>query len=400
MKASGLALLVVACGAKAPAHKADAGGLASMASMIAPPPKPGPIVASAAPHAEVVPCPVAEKGDADGALDEADKRLDDSDWKVALACAEQAALVAPRSLDAQRDRAEALAGLEKWDDAKAAYVHALAIDPDDAGTLESAAMFYVNQLPQDREASAIGLEYAQRAIDKLRRDKNEALPRLLLLQAEALDDLERSDEALPPLERALGLDPRNDQAARERAIILVHLERLADAKAALAAVIAKNPDDAEMHYDLGLVLERDGKDADADAELARAHKLDPTGYPDAVIVTAADFQSMVDRAVAGLDPATRALLEGVKIEVDDVPAMDDLLAVKPPFPPTILGMFRGAPLGEKSEEPRTILFYRKNLGRAVGSREELEQQVGVTLLHEIGHLKGADDDDLRAQGLE
>jgi predicted Zn-dependent protease with MMP-like domain len=82
--------------------------------------------------------------------------------------------------------------------------------------------------------------------------------------------------------------------------------------------------------------------------------------------------------------------------------MADLSAVNPPFPPTILGLFRGAPLGEPGPqtEPRVIVFYRKNLGRSVASRDELVKQVKITLLHEMGHLTGADEDDLRARGLE
>jgi len=92
------------------------------------------------------------------------------------------------------------------------------------------------------------------------------------------------------------------------------------------------------------------------------------------------------------------------------PGPDDLLAGDPPFAPTILGLYRGAPLGARAggagagagdiDEPRSIVLYRKNLSRATTSRAELEKQVRITLWHEIGHLRGADEDDLRARGLE
>jgi predicted Zn-dependent protease with MMP-like domain len=52
------------------------------------------------------------------------------------------------------------------------------------------------------------------------------------------------------------------------------------------------------------------------------------------------------------------------------------------------------------DEARTIVLYRKNLARAVASRDELVAQVRTTLLHEIGHLRGEDDEALRARGLE
>jgi predicted Zn-dependent protease with MMP-like domain len=49
---------------------------------------------------------------------------------------------------------------------------------------------------------------------------------------------------------------------------------------------------------------------------------------------------------------------------------------------------------------RSIVFYRKNLIRFAHSRQELDDQVRITLLHELGHLQGEDDDELRDRGLE
>ena len=76
--------------------------------------------------------------------------------------------------------------------------------------------------------------------------------------------------------------------------------------------------------------------------------------------------------------------------------------ITPPFPPTILGLFRG-PVGHTvttADEPPSIVLYRKNLARAVKTRAELTEQIRDTLLHEIGHLEGLDEDDLRRRGME
>jgi predicted Zn-dependent protease with MMP-like domain len=76
--------------------------------------------------------------------------------------------------------------------------------------------------------------------------------------------------------------------------------------------------------------------------------------------------------------------------------------VNPPFPPTILGLYRG-PVGRApapDDEPSSIVLYRKNLARAVKTRVELTEQIRDTLLHEIGHLEGLDEDDLRRRGME
>ena len=118
-----------------------------------------------------------------------------------------------------------------------------------------------------------------------------------------------------------------------------------------------------------------------------------------------------------------------------------MVAVDPPFAPTIMGLYRGLPLGveegtvaaasgtgkaaaesatldiendpvasaapaaartpDRDRVPaRAIVLYRKNLGRAVRTREELDRQIRRTLIHEIGHLRGLDEDDLRRRGLE
>jgi tetratricopeptide (TPR) repeat protein len=393
-----LVALAAACGrGGAKDGTPDAGGAARM-SGTAPAPEP-----HALPAGRAEPCPVADRSDLDAALDESARRLDKSEWAVALGCAEQASRIAPRSVEAHHDRADALAGLERWDEAKQAFALALALDPDDPHTLTSAADFYVNRLPPSREQTEIGLEYARRgsAHVGLRREDRALGARLALLEAQALDDLGRADEALPRAEAALGLDPTSREARYERALILFQLCRFDRARTAFQEVLTQNPDDGFAHHHLGLLFERQGRDSEAESHFARARALAPDQFPLPVMLTAPEFSQIIDSVIAGLDPATRRLVTSqVKIELVDLPATADLTSVEPPFPPTILGLYRGAPIGESSSEPRAILVYRKNLARAVTTREELVEQIRVTVLHEIGHFFGADEDDLRERGLE
>jgi predicted Zn-dependent protease with MMP-like domain len=46
------------------------------------------------------------------------------------------------------------------------------------------------------------------------------------------------------------------------------------------------------------------------------------------------------------------------------------------------------------------VLYRMNLARAVRSRAELTEQIDRTIRHELGHLDGLDEDDLRRRDLE
>jgi predicted Zn-dependent protease with MMP-like domain len=127
---------------------------------------------------------------------------------------------------------------------------------------------------------------------------------------------------------------------------------------------------------------------------------------------------MVRDAIAALPEAERRDLAKAPVSVQDLPDIEDLTVDDPPLSPTILGLFRGEPLAQPDAgkatlgsagskvacaakaEPPAIVLYRENLVRAVRDRDELQKQVEITLRHELGHLRGADDDELRLEGLE
>jgi tetratricopeptide (TPR) repeat protein len=344
----------------------------------------------------------------DALLDRAADRYDHGDYAGSLACAEEAARVEPRSVEAHHDRAAALQELGKLDEAVGAFTRALAIDPDDPETLAGAADLYINRLPASNDHTEIGLEYARRGAHRVKRNRLRPVAeakaltaRLSLLEGQALNDLGRSREALSRLDAALAAAPEDAHARYERAVALFDLCRFQDAKRAFEEVLDKNPHDAWAHHHLGLVYERIGDPAAADRELNRARAEAPGDFKAPIELGPAEFGKLVRDESDKLSPELRADLKRVKLETADLPASDDLTAEEPPLAPTILGLYRGAPLGEGPEtEPRTIIIYRKNLARAVTSREELVTQVRTTLLHELGHLRGEDDDALRARGLE
>src|SRR5439155_20947704 len=107
-------------------------------------------------------------------LDRAGENLDRNDAEGALACAEEAARQAPRSVEAHHDRAVSLIRLGRFDEARDALALALAIAPHDPETLELASDFYVNHLPPSAERAAIGLEYAKRGSRSAGKDRDRA----------------------------------------------------------------------------------------------------------------------------------------------------------------------------------------------------------------------------------
>lgn len=229
--------------------------------------------------------------------------------------------------------------------------------------------------------------------------------RLLLAAATGENELGRADLALPWAERAVRLDPEDADAAWERAQALFELCRFDDAEATLGKVLALAPEDAWALHQLALIVERRGDAKRARALFAKASRLAPGDFPPEVAIDAAGFDGELKRAVAALSEADRRALATVPLEVADLPATDDLTAVEPPLSPGILGLFRGPPEGESclpDDGPtcRSIVLYRKNLARYARDRRELGEQVKVTLLHELGHLHGEDDEGLRRRGLE
>lgn len=355
-------------------------------------------------------CPISptKKRDYDALLDIAVQRLEKLDFAAAAGCADIASDLEPWSVEAHHLRAAGLAGMGRFSDAQVAYAMALALDPDDPETLAAAAHFYINTLPpKTRESTLVGLEHARRGTARAlaRYRKNKPLrARLALLEAQALNDLARADEALNRVNEALHLQPDLPEARYERGVALFNLCRFEEAAAAFKAVLRLSPNDPYAHYHLGLIYERDGREADAEAHLRRAWQ-NPSGeFTRPVAITAAEFHAEVDKAIDELPEDTRKLLDGVTVETVDLPARADLVAVDPPFAPTILGLFRGLPKGMAdptgTAPPRAILLYRRNLARAVRTREELNRQIRRTLLHEIGHVAGLDEDELRRRGLD
>ncbi len=322
----------------------------------------------------------------------------------ALACADEALRLAPRLVAALRLRGEALAELGRFDEARLAYARSLAVEPDDAETLRGAADLYVMQLPSERATLELGLEYALRGL-RGARARSDLQAALLLLVAAAENDLGESRQALAYAERALAVRADDLDAAYERGVALYELCRFEEARDALERVRAGRPDDAwTLHY-LGLVAERAGHGRHAEELERRARSLAPDEFRAGTSIDPASFTAEVRRALAALPERERKSVADVPVEIADVPALDDLTALDPPLSPSILGLFRGPSQGEPclpEEGPRcrSIVLYRVNLARFARSRADLAEQVRVTLLHEIGHLQGETEDELRARGLE
>lgn len=110
-------------------------------------------------------------------------------------------------------------------------------------------------------------------------------------------------------------------------------------------------------------------------------------------VTFDDFRELVRQVIDTVPAPFDGLLEKVPvIALPDSPTHD----------PVLLGRYHGVPLPERSHGeptlPSTIEIYWRPLCNHARSDAELREQVRITVLHELGHHLGMDEDDLDRLG--
>jgi predicted Zn-dependent protease with MMP-like domain len=101
-----------------------------------------------------------------------------------------------------------------------------------------------------------------------------------------------------------------------------------------------------------------------------------------------DFYKLVERALDGLPPELSSLLDNVAIVVDDWPDYSTPLVAGGPNE-TLYGLYEGVPLTERGAGyygflPDRITIFRGPLERDFATRD-LEEQVRITVVHEIAH---------------
>jgi predicted Zn-dependent protease with MMP-like domain len=108
-------------------------------------------------------------------------------------------------------------------------------------------------------------------------------------------------------------------------------------------------------------------------------------------MTRAQFERLVWEAVESLPRFFQDRLQNVVIVVEDRPDPPD---------DTLLGLYHGVPLPERSVfseqiQPDVISIFQKNIEAiAGGDPDEIRRQIRITVIHEIGHYFGLDEDQL------
>ena len=117
-------------------------------------------------------------------------------------------------------------------------------------------------------------------------------------------------------------------------------------------------------------------------------------------VSGEEFERLVRQAVDGLPDRYRLLLKNVAVVVEAEPARDVLEDLELESEDDLLGLYSGTAVGSESffdpggHLPAKISIYRGPILRLCRTTEEVIQEVRDTVVHEIGHHFGLDDDEM------
>lgn len=117
----------------------------------------------------------------------------------------------------------------------------------------------------------------------------------------------------------------------------------------------------------------------------------------------AEFKQLIKQAVAEIPPELAGYLSNVSIDVEPMPDERTCRSLDLRDPAELMGLYQGTPLTERSVEqsahlPDRIIIYQRNIERIARTQREIVEQVRMTVLHEIGHHFGLDEDQLDGLG--
>lgn len=121
------------------------------------------------------------------------------------------------------------------------------------------------------------------------------------------------------------------------------------------------------------------------------------------------FDNLLEEVLAELPAWILELVDEVPLVVDDYPTAEVLTSTGIRHRYQLCGLYTGIPLTERSVMqsgvlPDRVMLYREGIINAAADRrghvspDALREQIRITVLHELGHHHGLDEDDLKELG--
>ena len=109
------------------------------------------------------------------------------------------------------------------------------------------------------------------------------------------------------------------------------------------------------------------------------------------------FATLVDRAIAGIPSQFRDALDEIALVIADEPSPDQLRENGMAPDETMYGLYEGVPLDEWGGAflpvPTRIILFRLPLEEDFPEPDDLADEVRITILHELAHHLGIEDED-------
>lgn len=120
-------------------------------------------------------------------------------------------------------------------------------------------------------------------------------------------------------------------------------------------------------------------------------------------LSAEAFDRIVKQAITRIPLKIRRNLDNILISVQPHPSRELLAELGFPPDEQLFGIFLGVPLTERNLTdpplyPDSIYIFQEPLEAFCLSREELIEEIEITVVHEIAHYLGFGDDELEALG--
>jgi len=119
-----------------------------------------------------------------------------------------------------------------------------------------------------------------------------------------------------------------------------------------------------------------------------------------------EFDRLVKNAIGRIPPEIREHLDNIMITVLPKPSRSMLREAGMPPGETLLGLYQGTPLIDRFSVtapplyPDTIFLFQQPLEEMCETPEELEEEIEITVVHEVAHFLGIGEDRLAELGYE
>ena len=120
-------------------------------------------------------------------------------------------------------------------------------------------------------------------------------------------------------------------------------------------------------------------------------------------VSEKEFDRIVKRAIENIPEEIREHLDNILISVQKHPSKDILEEMEMDPDEPLLGLYWGVPLTERSvtsppDFPDTIFLFQSPLQEMCETIEELEEEIEITVVHEVAHAVGIPEERLAELG--